>query len=50
MVVVDIKISTIITLDLPCFKVNGKKAICLKEQIECFVKEHPEAPLPIYLF
>ena len=27
MVVVDIKISTIITLDLPCFKVNGKKAI-----------------------
>ena len=27
MVVVDIKISTIITLDLPRLKVNGKKAI-----------------------
>lgn len=27
MVVVDIKTSTIITLDLPYFKVNGKKAI-----------------------
>ena len=27
MVVVDIKTSTIITLDLPCFKENGKKAI-----------------------
>ena len=27
MVVVDIKTSTIINLDLPCFKENGKKAI-----------------------
>ena len=27
MMVVDVKVSTIITLDLPCFKVNGKKAI-----------------------
>lgn len=26
---------------------NGKKAFWFKEQIESFVKEHPEAPLPL---
>lgn len=27
---------------------NGKKAFWFKEQIESFVKEHPEAPLPSF--
>lgn len=29
---------------------NGKKAFWFKEQIESFVKEHPEAPLPLSVF
>lgn len=29
---------------------NGKKAFWFKEQIESFIKEHPEAPLPLSVF
>lgn len=29
---------------------NGKKAFWFKEQIESFVKEHPEAPLLLSVF
>lgn len=29
---------------------NGKKAFWFKEQIESFVKEHSEAPLPLSVF